>query len=183
MNYQMLVDKKSGLSKDYIPSNLVDVNSKYKEGIKLEATAYENWLNLKNKLFDMGYVVDIESGYRSYEYQKEVLEEVIAEKGLEHASVAVASPGHSEHQTGLSLDYTVFKNKEFVIENDMYELDECEVINSIVQRYGFIVRYPKGKENITGYMFELWHLRYVGVDLATHLHENNMTLDEYYSTK
>lgn len=180
MNYQIFVNKKKGLNKDYIPSNLVTIDSKYKKGIQLEENTYQEWLKLKEDIATKGYIIEIESGYRSYDYQNKILEEIIAEKGNEYAYKAVAIPGHSEHQTGLALDYCILRDNNFIIENEMDACDETIYTNSIAHNYGFIVRYPKGKENITGYKYEPWHLRYVGKKLATYLFANKLTLDEYY---
>lgn len=180
MNYQILVNKQISLGKDYIPSNLVSVNSKYKEGMQLEAKTYEQWLLLKDDVLSKCYIIDIESAYRSYDYQQKVMNELIAEKGEEYAKRAIAVPGHSEHQTGLALDYCLLRDNTFIIEGDMTACDECIYTNSIAHKYGFILRYPQDKENITGYKYEPWHLRYVGVELATYLYENKLTLDEYY---
>lgn len=176
----MLVNRTKGLSEDFVPSNLVDVHSECGTNIRVEATAYDNWLKLKEKVKEMGYIIDIESAYRSYNRQAEVLKELIEEKGEEYAKNAVAPPGHSEHQTGLAVDYLLFKDDKFLIDTEMYGLKEIEEINDIVHKYGFIIRYPSGKEHITGYKHEPWHLRYVGEELATSLYEKGLTLDEYY---
>ncbi|MFA5408450.1 MAG: M15 family metallopeptidase [Bacilli bacterium] len=180
MNYQILIDKERGLDSSYIPPNLIEINSKYKPSIKLEQETYHNWLQLKEEVLNKGYNIDIESGYRSYEYQATVLRELIALKGEDYASMAVAQPGHSEHQTGLAIDYCIIRNSNIVIENDIDKCEECIFTNSIAHQYGFIVRYPDGKQAITGYKYEPWHLRYVGMALATYLYVNKITLDEYY---
>jgi D-alanyl-D-alanine carboxypeptidase len=183
MNYHVLVDKKHGLDASYVPPNLINIDSQYKSSIKLDAVAYKNWLNLKREALKKCCVIDIMSAYRPYDYQNKLFNDLVLEKGYDYAINAVALPGHSEHQTGLAIDYTVFKNNEFIIEGDITSLEECQMINSTAHKYGFIVRYPKGKEDITGYKYEPWHLRYVGVDLATYLYEKDMTLDEYYNNK
>jgi D-alanyl-D-alanine carboxypeptidase len=187
MNYHIYVSKKVSLPDGFVPQNLVNANSKYKDGIKLEKTAYEEWLKLKKDLKKKGYSIDIESAYRSYDYQAEILEDLIALKGIEYASTAVALPGHSEHQTGLAIDFCVLKNGIYLNSDDtpeeMLDLEECKYAATVAHKYGFIIRYPKGKENITGYMYEPWHLRYVGTNLATYLHEHNLTLDEYFEEK
>jgi D-alanyl-D-alanine carboxypeptidase len=180
MNYQMLVDRKHGLDENFVPKNLVDVKSAYKDGIKLEAIAYEHWLQLKKKVATEGFTIEAESGYRSYDYQSKILKDLISQKGSDYAYKAVALPGHSEHQTGLAIDYSVVKNGQFLIEGDLYNDDVCCFTNSIAHHYGFIVRYPSDKEAITGYKYEPWHLRYVGESLATYLYNNKLTLDEYY---
>lgn len=180
MNYLMLVNKEHGLSESYVPKVLVDVDSKYKDGVKLEEQACLKWLELKSYVLEMGYVIDVESGYRSYDYQDKLLKKLIAAKGDDYAIDAIAIPGHSEHQTGLALDYCLYRAGCYVVEEEMYTCEECKKISDIAHKYGFIVRYPKGKEDITGYKYEPWHLRYVGLDLAEHLYVNKITLDEYY---
>lgn len=180
MNYQILINKRNGLDKDYVPSNLVEVDSKYKKGIKLEENVYHHWLALKDRISKEGYTIEIESGYRSYDYQDKLLQELTVIKGEEYAKKIAAIPGYSEHQTGLALDYCLFRGKRFIIEHEMDKYAECFFTNKIASEYGFILRYPKGKEDITGYQYEPWHLRYVGKDLAIHLYKKNITLDEYF---
>jgi D-alanyl-D-alanine carboxypeptidase len=105
-----------------------------------------------------GYNVDIESAYRSYDYQAKVLEELIVLKGEEYASTAIVLPGHSEHQTGLAIDFCVLKDGIYLnsddIPDEMLDLEECSYAATIAHKYGFIIRYPKGKECITEYMYE-----------------------------
>lgn len=180
MNYQMLVNKVHGLAKDFVPSDLVSVNTKYKSGVQLEAEAYKHWLQLKDFVKNSGHEIDAESCYRSYDYQAKILKEIIDEKGSEYAYKVVAIPGHSEHQTGLAIDYCVVKDGKFLIEEDLYNNDVCTFVNSHAHEYGFILRYPQSKETITGYNYEPWHLRYVGIDLAKYLYAHKLTLDEYY---
>jgi len=180
MNDLIFIDKRHGLEDECIPSNLVDVNSKYKENIKLDINTYQKWLELKEDVLKKGYNIDIESGYRSYDIQEQLLKELIEEKGVAYASTAVAIPGHSEHQTGLALDYCIVRSNQFILENEMGDCEECFYTNSVAHKYGFIVRYPNGKEDITGYQYEPWHLRYVGTNLSNYLYVNKITLDEYY---
>lgn len=183
MDVTMLVNKEKGLVDGYVPSNLVDVKSKYKEGIKLDKTVYEQWLKLKEDVSLKQYEIDIESGYRSSDYQASILKELIDEKGEDYAYKAVALPNHSEHQTGLAIDYCIVRSGNFIIEEKMDKCVECCYTNSIAHKYGFIVRYPKCCEDITGYQYESWHLRYVGLKLASYLYVNKMTLDEFYKER
>ena len=118
------------------------------------------------------------STYRSYSYQVDLYKRYVKQDGEEKADTYSGRPGHSEHQTGLAVDvynktenYTNFeKTKEFTW------------MQEHAHEYGFILRFPKGKENETGYQYESWHYRYVGVDAATYIHENNITFEEYYAT-
>lgn len=181
MNYLILVNKSEGLDKNYQPDNLKKV--KLKTGgnkiIYLEKKTYKQikkLLKVMNRLFNTEIVID--SGYRPYKYQENLMRDLIKEKGIE-AYKSLALPGHSEHQTGLAVDIGFYKNgiyeDHFKIED--YK-DEFNWIERNAHKYGFIIRYPKDKENITGYIHEPWHLRYVG-KTAYFIYENNLTLEEY----
>jgi D-alanyl-D-alanine carboxypeptidase len=88
----------------------------------------------------------------------------------------VASPGTSEHQSGLVLDVSTL---QYGLIQDFQYSKEFEILKNNCMNYGFIIRYPKNKENITGYYFEPWHLRFVGKDIAKYIMMNNLTLEEY----
>ena len=126
---------------------------------------------------NQGLSVIMTSGYRDYYTQTSLFEAKVAEYGEEEAATIVAPPGTSEHQTGLAADIT----------DDYYEymnesLENTELfkwMSAHCHEYGFIVRFPKGKEDITGIMYEPWHYRYVGVEAATYIMENNLTLEEF----
>lgn len=119
------------------------------------------------------------SGYRSPERQNEVYAAEIKNEG-EVGKQYVAVPGHSEHQTGLAVDLTC-KSMKFLLEENFEDTKEGQWLINNAYKYGYILRYPKGKENITGYNYEPWHYRYVGVELSSYIHENNLTLEEVYS--
>lgn len=118
------------------------------------------------------------SGYRSYSTQSGLYNHYVKEDGKANADTYSARPGHSEHQTGLAIDIVTSKGG-FVYEN--YQEYKWLIKNSY--KYGFILRYPKGKENITGYMYEPWHYRYLGTDIATEIHNLNITYEEYVAKK
>ncbi len=122
-----------------------------------------------------GINIYIISGYRSYYDQQYLYNNYVSRDGKIAADRYSARPGHSEHQTGLAFD---LNSVDFSFENTI----EAKWINNNCYKYGFILRYPKGKESITGYMYEPWHLRYVGVDLAKKLYNNGnwITLEEYF---
>lgn len=182
MNYLILVNKNIGLSKEYIPNNLVKVRNKTggNKIVYLEKRVYKNIKKLlkdMNKEFETEMVID--SGYRPYLYQENLMNDLIKEKGI-NAYKSLAMPGHSEHQTGLAVDIGFYNNG--VYDNhfnpDNY-LEEFKWLKENSYKYGFIIRYPKDKEDITGYIYEPWHLRYIG-DLAEFLTKQNLTLEEYY---
>ena len=120
----------------------------------------------------------ITSAYRSYQYQKDLFDRYVARDGLKAAERYSARPGQSEHQTGLAIDVSV-PNDSFL---NFGGSIESEWINTNAHRFGFIVRYKEGKEAITGYMPEPWHLRYLEKDLAGKVYESKLTYDEYYLT-
>ncbi|HEY4552457.1 MAG TPA: M15 family metallopeptidase [Bacillaceae bacterium] len=120
------------------------------------------------------------SGYRSYSRQVAVLDAEISKVGKEQAVQAVAPPGKSEHQTGLAMDITS-ESVKFGLTESFGETPEGQWLRDNAHKFGFILRYPKGKESITGYQYEPWHFRYVGTEAAKTIFENNWTLEEYFS--
>lgn len=187
----ILVNKNNPLLKTYKPSDLVitDNNSfnyhnyvdpLHKPSVREEV--YFAFIELQKNALKDNYLLIIDSGFRSYDYQQEIWDFNVREKGLEHAKKYVAIPGESEHQTGLAIDIGAYINKEYhtyIDEND----DEYKWLIDNSYKYGFILRYPNGKEEETGINFEPWHFRYVGYYLANELYEKNMTLEEYHSKK
>ena len=124
-----------------------------------------------------GNTVYLSSGYRSYDLQSYLFEKKCQEYDEETAATIVARPGTSEHQTGLAADITeeYYEYKSAILEDTaMYQWMEAHC-----QDYGFIVRFPEGKEDITGIIYEPWHFRYVGVEAATYIMEHDLTLEEF----
>lgn len=178
MNYLMLVNKDNLLDMDFIPSSLVEVVSKYKDGIWLDKCCYDNFLKMQECAKSFGYEIDVMSGYRNYLYQEKLYQRLVNEKGFNYAISRVAVPGGSEHQTGLAVDFCVYKNGKCYIEDEIDELEETRWVHQNCYKYGFILRYPFDKENITKYSYEPWHLRYVG-DCSYYIYNNDITLEEY----
>ena len=173
----VLVNKYNYLSKDYVPKNLEKINDNYSNGNKKLAhearIAFEELA--KNAKKDNINVRAI-STYRSYNYQNQLYNNYVASSGVKEANRFSAKPGFSEHQTGLAIDCD---NKVSFFEN----FEKTESFKWMMQnahKYGFILRYPKDKEHITGYKYESWHYRYVGVEIASYIKKNNITFDEYY---
>lgn len=188
-NFSILVNKQTPLKESYVPENLVDTNSPNIEFILDPSqkilvvnevlTAFEK-LQIAGK--ERGFYIEIESGYRSYTYQKQIMDNYLSTKGDEWVNDYVACPGTSEHQTGLAIDLLLVRDGKIVVgmnEND----PEVNWVHKNAYKYGFIVRYPKNKEHITGYRYEPWHLRYVGKNLASYLKNENITLEEYHLIK
>ncbi len=182
----LIVNKENKLSKEYIPKNLTLVKTVIPGSVEVDRKIYlvdevaQNWVKLKRYMKQKGYNIDISSGYRSYEYQEKLIEKFIQKKGLEETLKIAAMPGTSEHQTGLCLDYEKFYYENGKIMSSLNESDiEFKIVKNIAHKYGFILRYPKGKEDITGYKYEPWHLRYVGKKIAKEIYESDITLEEY----
>ena len=180
MNYLMLVNKDNPLDNEFIPSNLVEVLSKYKDGIKINDECYKNFLLMQEDAKKYGYDIDIMSGYRDYLYQEKIYNKLVKEKGFNYAISRIAKAGCSEHQTGLAIDICIYKNNKCYIEHELEDFKEIKWIHQNCYRYGFILRYPFGKEDITKYSYEPWHLRYVG-NIAKSIYNNDITLEEYLS--
>ena len=161
---------------------LVKTNSKYAD-VYLEIKTYQQFLKLKKYIKKKGYEIDIESGYRPYEEQELIFKKIKEEKGLEHTLKYVAKPGYSEHQTGLALDFCLNENNQFYVDFEMTNHPVLNLVASSAFKFGFIIRYPKGKEKLTGYGYEPWHLRYVGKKAALDIYKNNLTLEEYLERK
>lgn len=191
MQIDVLINKKNHLKSDYVPDNLfvIDDNknnfrnysdSTLKPMLCREVVPY--YLALIEEAKKMGFNLIIDSAYRSYSYQQKVMENFIREMGEEKAREIVALPGASEHQTGLAFDIGYMKNGVF--SDEVNESDKEAIwLEEHAHEFGFILRYPKGKEDITGYNYEPWHFRFVGIRLATLIKKHNITLEEYYNKK
>ena len=172
----VLVNKNNVLPNNYIPSDLRLINNRYAYDNKyLREEAAINFENLSLDASLLGYRIIATSAFRDYEYQGKLFNDYVSSKGLNYALLCSAKPGHSEHQTGLSVDVEG-SNKDY---DEFEKAIEFSWMKENAHKYGFILRYPKGKEHITGFKYEPWHYRYVGTNVATYIYENNITLEEY----
>ena len=172
----VLVNKNNQLSNDYIPKNLESISLRYANKDKyLRKEAKDAFEKLSSEAAALGYRIVAVSAYRDYNYQNELFNYYVEEKGLEYALDCSAKPGHSEHQTGLAVDVEG-ENKDY---DNFEDTKEFRWMKDNAHRFGFILRYPKGKEHITGFKYEPWHYRYVGINIATEIYEKNITLEEY----
>lgn len=172
----VLVNKKNQLPKDFIPKELILLNEKYaikdKYLRKEAALAFEN---LSRDASILGYKIIATSTYRNYDYQAELYNYYVQEKGQAYADSCSARPGHSEHQTGLTVDVMGSNNDYDKFEDS----DEFEWMKNNAHLYGFIMRYPKNKTQETGFKYEPWHYRYVGVNVAKTIYSEDLVLEEY----
>lgn len=183
----VLVNKQRNLPADYTPSDLVipsipfpftgDEPRKYmraEAALALEQLFAEA-KNLKLDLFAT-------SGYRSYDKQKSIFSRNVSSVGEEEANKTSARPGQSEHQTGLAMDVSSSKVGYNLVES-FGATTEGIWLRENAHLFGFIIRYPKGKEQITGYSYEPWHLRFVGLEVAEYIYTHGLTLEEYFQEK
>ncbi len=173
----MLVNKHRHLSEDFKPNDLVEASLDYasESEIYLSRLAYNAFKEMSDAASREGYGIVINSAYRSYQDQQDISDLYLRAYGQEYVDKYIAKPGYSEHQTGLAMDIgsrsvNIFANsKEYgwMLEN--------------AYKYGFILRYSKRDENLTGFRFEAWHYRYVGKEIAKYCHDHNdMSLEEYF---
>lgn len=170
----ILVNKYHQLPSDYEPNDLTQLS--YSNGYKyyLRQEAAQAYENLSSAALLDNVIVYPFSAYRSYETQKKLYNNYVLRDGIEAADTYSARPGFSEHQLGLAID---IRSNTL---NDNLTTKDYEWMLENSYKYGFIVRYPKGKQHITQFMEEPWHLRYLGIELATKVHDSGLTYDEYY---
>lgn len=182
----VLVNKDNMLDINYVPSNLYVVDENENNFRNYQDPSLKPMLRIDVKPYidalirdanNLGFPLIVDSAYRSGVYQKQILENEIKLKGSD-AYKFVALPGASEHQTGLAIDFAYYKDG--VYSDEILESDKEAIwLKENAYKYGFILRYPKGKEDITGFNFEPWHYRFVGLELALELYQTNQTLEEY----
>lgn len=167
----VIANKTYSLPSNFAPNNLVTINGY----IKVVDYVKDAFLSLSSDAKAIGLNIYASSGYRSYSNQKYIYENYVSMDGKENADRYSARAGYSEHQTGLAIDVNT-------IDMTFDNTSESVWLRENAYKYGFIIRYPKGKEEITGYMYEPWHIRYVGKELSNKLYKDGsyITLEEYY---
>lgn len=183
----VLVNRVYPLPSDYVPLHLVVPDVKFsfsylndkRKMRKVAATALE-------KLFKAAEEKNLElvgvSGYRSYARQKEIYDRNILTRGQAATDTVSAKPGSSEHQTGLTIDVSA-QSVNYRLDQSFGDTKEGRWLAKNAHLYGFIIRYPYGKTEVTGYSYEPWHIRFVGVAVATYLYNNDLTMEEYYGVE
>ncbi len=173
----VLVNKSHKLPDGFSQYNLVNMNRAYtvNDGKQylISAVAYDKYKQMADAAKKEGLSMKVISAYRTEAYQKNLYNDKVRTSGKINADKYSARPGHSEHQTGLAVDISSTKGTfEYT--------PEFRWLQKHAHEYGFILRYPKGKEWITGYAYEPWHYRYVGVDAAKKIYQEGITYEEYY---
>lgn len=175
----ILVNKHNYLKEDYVPENLKSLSSTYAlSNMKMVEEAANAFESLSKDASKENYKIIAMSTYRSYEYQVDLYNKYVKSDGKDAADTYSGRPGNSEHQTGLAVD--VYNQTETY--TNFEKTEEYDWMQENAYKYGFILRFPKDKENETGYEFESWHYRYVGKDIAKYIHKHNITLEEYIAT-
>ena len=174
----MIVNRIYGLSEDYVPEDLVDVPVKYAyAGKKLSNSVLQEVIKLieEGKTYNYNFVVS--DGYRSYEDQKKMYDSYADSIGISETDEFVARAGHSEHQSGLLLELKPY-NK---IISDVSTNEEYLWLRENAHKFGFIFRYNKEHEDLTGFSSFTWKIRYVGVEAATKIYNEGICFEEYYA--
>lgn len=182
MNYKIVVNKDNLYDKKYFTNiKLVNITNDAGEECLLEKRTLKAFLDLKKDLEKDNIFIDIIGGYRTIEDQEMIIDDYIKKYGEDYTKKYVAPIKTSEHHTGLCFDIGLIINNKLIYENnELFTNEEIyKKIISILPNYGLILRYPKGKEEITGYNYEPWHYRYVGKTTAKIITDNNLTLEEY----
>ncbi len=175
-NNLMLVNKYYYLTEDYEPDDLITLNAKYNTGInsQMRKEAANAFMEMSDAATLDNIIIKNASAYRTYKYQTTLYNNYVERDGKTAADTYSARPGFSEHQTGLATDINQ-------IDNSFENTDAFKWLQKNAYKYGFILRFPKDKEDITGYQYEPWHYRYVGSKIANQLQKENLTLEEYYA--
>ncbi len=179
-----LVNKIFALPSDYVPGDLVEpkvpfIFTEKDEKRLMRKEAAQALEKMFTAAKQQGVQLAGVSGYRSYQTQRSLFDYYVRTQGEEVARKYSAEPGHSEHQTGLAMD--VSGSTGACAADDCFaDTPEAKWLAQHAVEFGFIIRYPKGKEGITGYFYEPWHLRYVGTATAAAVTAKGVTLDEYF---
>lgn len=174
-DYLVLVNKYHYLPEGYKPDDLVEIAGYYEgQKVYVRKVAADAWEDLNQKAKEDGFTLVPTTAFRSSSFQNTLYTNYVNRDGKAAADTYSARPGFSEHQTGLAID---LKNPS--LQNIRLDEEDYTWLKQHCADYGFIVRFPGGKEHITLYQEENWHIRYVGVDAAKIIMKNNLTLEEY----
>ncbi len=187
-DYMVLVNKQSKLPEDWESRiELVDVYTGLDETYQVEKKTAEAYKKLRDDLRENDHVIiELDSTYRTVNYQQEIWDDFLKEYGEEYTKKYVAVPGTSEHHTGLAIDVKIVKDGTIIEENDdmTKEKEVFSKVHAKLAKYGFILRYPEGKEDVTGYGPEVWHFRYIdSPEVAKEIMDKGLTLEEYLQDK
>lgn len=178
----LIVNKERSLPSNWMPRDLVQVSVPYRgrpEARYMRKEAADALARLFTKAKKDNINIIAMSGFRSYELQKNIYNNNVAQNGYARASMESAYPGKSEHQTGLAMDISS-PSVGYSLKQSFGNTREGKWLKENAAEFGFIIRYPQGKETITGYIYEPWHIRYVGREVAVEIMRRGITLEEYF---
>ena len=183
IDYLILINKYHKVPKNWEDAlRTVSFINPLGEEVIIEEKAYQAYLGLKENLEKEGVFIGLDGALRTLKRQEEITEEFLEKYGADYAAKIVAKPGYSEHHSGLALDlYLIVDGKNIINNEDLVQYPKVlEKVHQKLAEYGFILRYPKHKEHITGYAYEPWHIRYIDdSDIAKEIMGEGMTLEEY----
>lgn len=178
-NELMAVNKVYKLSEEYVPEDLIKISSAYAYSEKyISNSILQSVMDLIDAANEEGIKLIVSQGYRSYQAQEKAYNSYKLNHGIREADVEVARAGHSDYQTGLALVIEPYKSLSNIEESEEYKW-----LSDNAHLYGFVRRYPKDKEDITGFKYDPWRLRYVGTEAATFIHSKDIAFEEYYGYK
>lgn len=180
-----LINKTHKLPEGYVPTDLqvpdIPARTYTHENKQMRKKPAESLEKLFEDAAKEGINLFIISGFRSYDLQKSIYDSSVSSIGLEETQKLIAIPGSSEHQSGLSVDISC-ESENFDLNESLGDKPEGIWLAENAHKYGFIIRYPKGKEHITKISYEPWHLRYVGIEISKEIYEKKICLEEYFES-
>lgn len=182
--YLVLVNDEKRLPDNFEDNiDIITIHNYLGEEYMVEKNTYEAFINLSKDVFeDDGIRLDLDSAYRTINKQEQIYEKYLNKYGQEYTEKYLAAPGHSEHHTGLAIDVGIVIDEKFYrTEEELLSLDHIfKIVHKKLAEYGFILRYPKGKESITKIGYEPWHFRYIHfTDIAKEIADKEICFEEY----
>lgn len=178
----ILINKQNAVDQAYKPDDLTSIkyyaSNRSEAGRYMREEAAEQFHKLVEAAAAEGYELVMTTAYRSYGFQQTLWNNYVASEGEAAASRFSAKPGQSEHQSGLAVDVST-PSVDYALTESFGKADEGIWLAQNAHRFGFIIRFPEGKEDITGYLYEPWHIRYVGEPVAAEIYAKELTLEEY----
>ncbi len=179
--YLTMINKENLLEEDFVPQDLVDLSIQRVSAVadgKLRKKAHDALKEMFDVALNEGHKLYVKSAYRSYQTQKTMHTNRVKRYGYDDG--VVAYPGSSDHQTGLGVDVLNYKwTQEDGMRPEFGEDKEAQWMAAHCHEFGFIIRYMEDKQEITGIIYEPWHLRYVGIEAATYIMENHLSMEEF----
>ncbi|MBQ8659859.1 MAG: M15 family metallopeptidase [Bacilli bacterium] len=175
----LLINKKHFFNEEMLNNyEMIEYENYNEDTLYVESDTFRHFEMLKAHLRIEGIVIDIKDAYRSLETQESIFLKCMNKYGIDKTEDICAMPGTSDHHTGCAIDLCLNVDGHWICEEELFFVSEfLERIHKVLKYFGFILRYPKDKDNITGFSYEPWHIRYVGDEIAMEI--GDLTLEEY----